>query len=191
MEMRRMFASEEFMHLPWWIVLLEGIAAVIMGILLLIAPGTTTLVLIQALGFYWLFVGVLALVSLFVDRSLWGWKLCSGILGILAGLVVIRHPLWSALFIPAFLVTLLAIQSLIQGVVHFVEAFRGGGFGMVVLGILNILLGVVLLSAPFMAAFALILVVGLLALIGGVAAIMTAFRLHSSAAVATAPQTPL
>src|SRR5689334_19446574 len=165
MDMQRMVTPEEFMHVPWWMVLLEGIAAVIMGILLLIAPGTTTLVLVQVLGFYWLIVGVLALVSLCVDRTLWGWKLCSGILGVLAGLVVIRHPLWSAVFIPTLLVVLLAVQSLIQGVVHFAEAFRGGGLGMVVLGILNILLGVVLLSAPFMAAFALVLTVGILALI--------------------------
>lgn len=191
MEMRRMFASEEFMHIPWWMVLLEGIAAVILGVLLLLAPGSTTLVLIQVLGFYWLIVGILALVSLFEDRSLWGWKLCSGILGILAGLVIIRHPLWSALFIPTFLVMLLAIQSLIQGVIHIIEAFRGGGFGLVVLGILNILIGVVLLSAPLMAAFVMVLVVGLLALIGGLVAIFTAFRVHSGAPTATAQQTPI
>jgi uncharacterized membrane protein HdeD (DUF308 family) len=143
------------------------------------------------LGFYWLIVGILALVSLFEDRSLWGWKLCSGILGILAGLVIIRHPLWSALFIPTFLVMLLAIQSLIQGVIHIIEAFRGGGFGLVVLGILNILIGVVLLSAPLMAAFVMVLVVGLLALIGGLVAIFTAFRVHSGAPTATAQQTPI
>jgi len=189
MERQRMSTSEELMHLPWWMVLLEGIAALIIGVLLLTSPGMTTLVLTQVLGFYWLIVGVLALVNLFVDHSLWGWKLCSGILGILAGLVIIRHPLWSTLFIPALVVLVLAVQSLIQGVIKIFEAFRGGGFGAVILGILNILLGVVLLSAPLMAAFVLPLVVGIFALIGGVAAIFGAFRLHSSALRASI-QTP-
>jgi uncharacterized membrane protein HdeD (DUF308 family) len=148
------------------------------------------LVLVQVLGFYWLIVGILALVSLFVDRSLWGWKLCSGLLGILSGLVIIRHPLWSALLIPTLLVIVLAVQSLLQGVIKMVEAFRGGGFGAIVLGILNILLGVLLLSAPLMAAFVLPLVVGIFALIGGVAAIFGAFRLHSRTPPATIQQTP-
>ncbi|GHO99964.1 hypothetical protein KSF_100120 [Reticulibacter mediterranei] len=190
MERQRMSTSEELMHLPWWMVLLEGIAALIIGVLLLTSPGMTTLVLTQVLGFYWLIVGVLALVNLFVDHSLWGWKLCSGILGILAGLVIIRHPLWSTLFIPALVVLVLAVQSLIQGGIKIFEAFRGGGFGAVILGILNILLGVVLLSAPLMAAFVLPLVVGIFALIGGVAAIFGAFRLHNSALRASIQQTP-
>jgi uncharacterized membrane protein HdeD (DUF308 family) len=178
------------MHLPWWMVLLEGIAAVILGVLLLTSPGMTTLVLVQVLGFYWLIVGILALVSLFVDRSLWGWKLCSGILGILAGLVVIRHPLWSALLIPTFLVILLAVQALMQGVIKIVESFRGGGFGAFILAILNILLGVLLLSAPLIAVLVLPLILGIVALIGGVSAIFLAFRLHSSTSSPTIQQTP-
>ncbi len=190
MGIQRMFTLEELVRLPWWMVLLEGLAAVIVGVLLLTSPGITTLVLVQVLGFYWLIVGILALVSLFVDRSLWGWKLCSGLLGILSGLVIIRHPLWSALLIPTLLVIVLAVQSLLQGVIKMVEAFRGGGFGAIVLGILNILLGVLLLSAPLTAAFVLPLVVGIFALIGGVAAIFGAFRLHSRTPPATIQQTP-
>jgi uncharacterized membrane protein HdeD (DUF308 family) len=190
MDRQMRLTSEELARLPWWMVLLEGIAAIILGVLLLTSPGMTTLVFVQMLGFYWLIVGILALVSLFVDRSLWGWKLCSGILGILAGLVIIRHPLWSALFIPALLVVLLAVQALIQGVIKIVESFRGGGFGVFVLGILNILLGVLLLSAPFITAFVLPLVVGIVALIGGIFAIFLAVRLRSSTPSPTIQQTP-
>jgi uncharacterized membrane protein HdeD (DUF308 family) len=44
-------------------------------------------------GFYWLFQGVLSLVQVFVDRSIpWIWSLLTGIVGILAGLFVLRHP---------------------------------------------------------------------------------------------------
>lgn len=167
---------------PWWLILLEGIAAVIIGIFLLISPGMTTLVLVQFLGFYWLFSGVLSLVGLFVDRTSWGWKLCAGILGIIAGLIVIRHPLWSAVLIPTTLVLILGILGLVEGIVKIVQAFKGGGGGMAVLGILSFLFGIFLLFAPLMAALALVIVLGIFAIIGGIAAIVLAFRTRNAPA---------
>ena len=53
----------------WWIYLLEGIGAVLIGLLLLMAPAATVVAITLFLGFYWLFVGVLELVRMFVDRS--------------------------------------------------------------------------------------------------------------------------
>ena len=172
--------SERLVAGPWWLVLLEGIAAVITGVLLLIAPGMTTLVLVQVLGFYWLFVGILALVSLFVDRSLWGWKLFSGILGILAGMVIIRHPLWSALLIPVTLVIWLAALAVVEGIIKLIQAFQGAGVGAAVLGILNLVIGAVLFSSPLMAALFVPITIGILALIGGIAAIILAFQVKKN-----------
>jgi uncharacterized membrane protein HdeD (DUF308 family) len=55
----------------WWIFLLEGIAALIFGALLLTNPAATLVVLAVFLGFYLLFVGVLELVRvLFTVRNL-------------------------------------------------------------------------------------------------------------------------
>jgi uncharacterized membrane protein HdeD (DUF308 family) len=172
---------------PWWMLLLEGIAALIIGFFLVISPGITTVVLVQFLGFYWLFSGVLSLVSLFVDPSRWGWKLFGGILGILAGLVVIRNPLWSALLVPTILVITLAILALFQGVVKLVEGFSGGGFGAILLGILDIIVGIVLLGSPLVAALILPIVVGILAIVGGIVAIIMALRARSSGIPATVP----
>ena len=60
----------------WWIYLLEGIGAVLIGLLLLMAPAATVVAITLFLGFYWLFVGVLELVRMFVDRSVpWYWSL--------------------------------------------------------------------------------------------------------------------
>lgn len=178
--MQRATLSERWLGVPWWLVLLEGIAAVITGILLLIAPGTTTLVLVQVLGFYWFFVGVMELASLCVDRTLWGWKLLSGIIGILAGLVIIRHPLWSAILVPATLVIFMASVAIIEGVVKLIQAFQGGGAGAAVLGILSLVIGILLFFRPFIAVFFLPFIIGILALVGGVAAIVAAFQLRKA-----------
>src|SRR3954463_16628122 len=87
---------------PWWLILLEGIFAAIFGFLLLIAPGSTLVFLVQVLGFYLLIGGILRIVSIFLDSSIWGLKLVLGIIGIIGGIVVLNHPLWSALLVPTF-----------------------------------------------------------------------------------------
>ena len=92
------------LNMPWWLVLLEGIAAIILGLLLLTSPGATVMILVQVLGLYWLIKGILQIVSIFVDSSRWGWKLFVGILGIVAGIVILRHPMVSAVLIPSLTV---------------------------------------------------------------------------------------
>ena len=46
----------------WWLFLLQGIAAIILALMLLTAPGQTLLVMVTFLGFYWLIEGILSLV---------------------------------------------------------------------------------------------------------------------------------
>jgi uncharacterized membrane protein HdeD (DUF308 family) len=161
---------------PWWLVLINGIAALIFGILLLVSPGQTTMLLIRILGFYWFVTGIMSLVFIFVDHSGWGWKLATGILGILAGFYILDHPLWSFFMVPAILIIVLAIQGIIMGVIQLVQAFRGDGWGIGILGIISIFFGLVLLASPMMAATALPFVLGLGGIAGGIVAIFMAFQ---------------
>src|SRR4051794_16325648 len=92
---------------PWWLVLLEGISLIIIGILLFTDTDQTVFTLVLFLGIWWFIGGIFDLVSIFMDRSHWGWKLFSGILGIIAGLAIVRHPLWAAFLVPASLVWVL------------------------------------------------------------------------------------
>ncbi|MCK4725252.1 MAG: DUF308 domain-containing protein, partial [Anaerolineales bacterium] len=170
--------SAEPISIPWWLVLIEAIAAIVIGLLLLINPGSTLAVLVRLLGFYFLFTGILSIISIFIDSSAWGWKLFSGILGILAGIVIIEHPLWSTLIVPTTFIIVIAIFAIIIGVINLMHAFRGAGWGKAALGALSILLGVVLLSRPLLATLSLPLILGILALAGGFLALIDAFRLR-------------
>jgi hypothetical protein len=58
--------------LAWWVVLIQGILSILIGVLLLASPGMTVLVLVQFLGIYWLVGGVLTLVSIFVETPFMG-----------------------------------------------------------------------------------------------------------------------
>ena len=131
-------------QVPWWLVLLEGIALLILGILLLANPGMTTIILVQFLGIYWLIAGIFKIIAIFLDSSLWGWKLFAGIVGIIAGVIVIQHPVWSPLVIGTVLVIILGIQGLIMGGVSIYQAFKGAGWGVGLLGALSVLFGILL-----------------------------------------------
>jgi uncharacterized membrane protein HdeD (DUF308 family) len=165
--------------LPWWLILIEGIALILLGILLLLKPGMTSLVFIQFLGIYWLVGGIFKIVSIFLDSSMWGWKLFAGVLGIIAGIIVVQHPLWSPVVVGSTLVILLGIQGIIYGGVGVFQAFKGAGWGAGILGAISILFGIYLLANIGAATLVLPWVVGVLALVGGVAAIVMAFRVKS------------
>lgn len=169
--------NKENSGVPWWLVLLQGIFAIILGLLLLSSPGMTTLVAIQFLGIYWLIAGVFNIVGIFLDHTQWGWKLFAGVLGVVAGLLVIQHPLWSTVLIPATLIVILGVVGLVFGIVGLISAFQGGGWGPGILGVLGILLGLILLGSPLLGAVALPIIMGVFALIGGIAAVVQAFRM--------------
>lgn len=99
----------------------------------------------------------------------------AGILGILAGIVVLQHPLWSTLLVPAILVILLGVQAIISGGASLVLAFQGEGWGAGLLGMLNIIFGLILLFNPLITATLLPLVLGAFGIVGGILAIVAAF----------------
>ena len=162
---------------PWWLVLLQGIAGVIIGLLLLITPLKTVVFLVQFLGIYWFVSGIFGIVSIFINHTHWGWKLFSGLLGILAGILILQHPIWSTVLVPTTLVIILGIEGLIIGVVNLIHAFRGGGWGIGILGALSIVFGLILLANPLISATILPYVAGGFAVVGGFIAIFYAFKL--------------
>ena len=161
----------------WWLFLLQGFAGIILGLMLVTQPGATIVALTTFLGFYWLITGLLGLVQVFVDRSTpWIWSLLSGLVGVLAGLFVLRHPLVAALTVPTVIVIILGIQGLAMGVLQIIGGFKGGGIGPFILGGINVLVGILLLGSPIAAALAVPIVFGVLLLIQGAGLIILAFR---------------
>ena len=170
----------------WWVVLIEGIALVIIGAILLFAPNKTRVefyqVLVAVLGLYWIISGILALVNMFMDHTAWGWKLFIGIISIIAGAYILMYPIVAAVALPKIFVLVLGLWGIFQGILYLVLAFKGGGWGIGILGGLLILLGIYLVanySAPGMG-LAMIWAAAITALIGGVIMIVQAFRQRSA-----------
>lgn len=161
----------------WWLLWLQGMAGIVLGLMLVTAPGVTTVTLASFLGFYWLVVGILALVRVFVDRSVpWIWSLLTGIVGILAGIFVVGHPLLAALAVPTAIVIVLGALGLIMGAIEIAGGFVGGGIGSFILGVTHALVGLLLLGSPIAADLAAPLAFGMLFLVQGVVLTVFAFR---------------
>lgn len=161
---------------PWWAVLVQGIFALIIGLLLLTHPVTTTLVIVQFVGMFWLVTGIMSIVSIFADRTMWGLNLINGILGIIAGLAVLQHPLWSTILLPTILVIFIGVNGIIIGLINLFGAFKGDGIATAILGILSIIFGSFLLSSPFTAVLILPWVYGIFGVTGGILSIVFAFQ---------------
>ncbi len=162
---------------PWWLHLMGGILNVVIGLLLLTTPVKTVVLLVLALGIYFLVSGIFTLVGMFVDHSAWGWKLFIGIVSILAGMVVLRHPLISAVEVPMIIILILGVQGLITGIMLLALAFKGGGWGSGILGALSVIFGIILIINFTNLGYvvAMVWVTAVFALVGGIIQIYHAF----------------
>lgn len=167
---------------PWGFMLIQGIAMVIIGAILLWAPAKTRvdtyMLLVSLLGIYWIVSGVLDLVHMFTDHKGWGWKLFMGLISIIAGIYVVAYPVAAGIALPKIMVLVLGIWGVMQGIVSLVLAFKGGGWGLGILGVIGIIFGLILIfnySAPGMG-LTLVWVAAVWAFIGGFVVIYRALQ---------------
>ncbi len=169
---------------PWWLVLLQGILSIIVGIFALTTPGTAMIVFVRLLGWYWLIKGIFSFTATFHPeaKSHRGWLIVNGLIGVIAGFAVLDHPLLSAVFVPAVLVTFIGIAGLLIGFNDLLAAIRGAGWSMGLLGILSIVLGGALLANTVIGVALLPYFIGIAELAGGLVAIVFAFGMRTSPA---------
>jgi uncharacterized membrane protein HdeD (DUF308 family) len=166
---------------PWWVTVIGGFAALIIGAVLLWAPAKTKVntyeLLVAFIGIYWLIIGIMDIVSMFVDHRMWGWKLFIGIVSILAGGWILMYPIAAGLALPQIFVWVLGFWGLMYGVMLLIMAFRGGGWGAGILGVLGIIFGIVLIinAGSLGMGLAMIWTAAVFGVIGGIFAIVRGF----------------
>lgn len=176
-------AANKPLRMPWWLLLVQGILAILISLFLFANPFATLNAIVWVIALYWLITGIFTLARLFVDRSHWGWKLFSGIIGIAAGWILLDAGAVSrTLAFGWTVVFLLGIQGIIMGIIQLIEAFRGGGWGPGIIGGISIVFGFLLLANTWAAALVLPWVLGVFLLIGGIFAIFMSFRLKGAQA---------
>jgi len=170
---------------PWWLVLLQGIVILILGIMFLTWPFETLLVMVTFLGAYWFVSGIFALIGLGMDRTNAALKAVLGILGIIAGILILIYPLFSTILVPFLFIVLIGVWGVIMGAVSLYGGIREEGWGSAVLGVIGIIFGIIILAHPFLTETVLPLVLGIFGIIGGISTIAAAFMVRPGQAEST------
>lgn len=181
-----------FIKSVWWLVLLRGTFAIILGILAFVWPVATAIAFVWVFAIYAIVDGVVNIVQAISTRRsdpTWGWLLTIGIVGVIAGVVVMIFPAAAgALALLVFLWTI-AIWAIVGGVfgVPAAASIASGGAKVmgVVFSVLSILFGVLLaillFTTPQSALIGLIYVLGAYAVLAGLVLVIIAFQARSAA----------
>ncbi|WP_231585615.1 MULTISPECIES: HdeD family acid-resistance protein [unclassified Methanosarcina] len=169
----------EILEAPWWVVLLEGAIAIIVGLFLLYRPAVTTIFLLQVLGIFWVAGGILSVLGALMFSGSRLWKLLSGILGIIAGIVIMTYPLLSPFVVLTLFVIFIGVWAIITGAVKLAWGLKGGGWGMGILGVLTIILGILLLTNSLAGALFLPWIFGFFLIVGGMGAVIGGLKMRT------------
>ena len=180
----------------WWLVLIRGIAVLCLGLLMVSRPGMTLVLIIQFLGAYLLVDGIFTIINSQRSRKVlgdWRWALFTGILGVIAGIVVFSRPLAAAVLTTTFLVYFIALLALASG---FSSIFTGirlrkeidNEWSMILGGLLYCGFGILLLGSPMLSMATLIWVLGILAIGGGLVQIFASFKLRTFGKTGAVPE---
>jgi cytochrome c len=159
----------------WWMLLAQGILALLVGSLLLTNTDASLRAFAPFLSIYWLVGGVLDILEGIAQRGdddIWRWSLLGGTLSIVAGLLWLSRILLGAGTLPLWLSMLIAAAAVASGAANIIWAWRlrakleGEGW-MMLWGAVSIVLGVWIIGAPFISSEMWILLAALFALVSG------------------------
>jgi len=165
----------------WWLLLVRGIAAVLFGVLALIWPGITLLVLVIFFGAYAIVSGVFALFAGFRHGAQSrAWLIFSGIIGILAGIVAFVWPGITSLAL-LYLVAFWAIFTGVSEVVAGIQLRKviDNEWMLIVGGILSVIFGILLLVWPGAGMLSLVWLIAVFAILYGIAMIVLSLRVKN------------
>jgi uncharacterized membrane protein HdeD (DUF308 family) len=160
-----------------WVVGLQGLASVILGVLLLAWPEISVYALTIVFGIYTLATGITAFAGAFSSQSKdeRASLVLSGLLGIVVGIVVLVWPGISALA----LLYVIGIYAVMLGTLAIVASLRLPLDGrdtalMTLTGLVSIVFGIVIFAKPGAGALAVLALIAAFALVIGVSELVVA-----------------
>jgi uncharacterized membrane protein HdeD (DUF308 family) len=171
--------------------IVTGVIGVLAGILAIAYPDITLLALALIAGINLMVLGIAGLIDAFGgERDATVRVLCAviGLLGIIAGLVVIRRPGESLLA----LLIVLGIWLVVTGIVAFVRAFAtpAGRPLHLVAAVADVVFGALILALPELSLGTLAILVGIAFIVRGVVAVVRGIVLRRAPVAAPADAPP-
>jgi len=168
----------------WWLLMLRGIALILFGVVAVVWPDLTLVVLATVFAVYLLLGGVVDIIAgmrAIGHRSLWFLTMLLGLAEIGIGVYLLKNRLALAAFI-----AVIGISLIILGIIEIIAAFEPGEdagrrFLVIIVGALSLIAGFVTLRYPVSSGLAFTWVLGVWGLISGSIQVAMCLSLKSQA----------
>jgi uncharacterized membrane protein HdeD (DUF308 family) len=170
---------------PAWMLMLRGAIAIAFGVLAVLWPGLTLLVLVGLFAAYAVLGGVVSIAAAIrirhVDRK-WWLPLLLGVISVVAGIYAVLAPAVTALV----LVLLMAVNAILTGALDIAMAVRlrraqRGHWPLLLGGAVSILFGALVIAAPGAGALALVWLISAYTILTGVLLFGLGLRMRRAA----------
>jgi uncharacterized membrane protein HdeD (DUF308 family) len=176
---------EELIRRHWKLFLIRGVAALAFGVLTLLWPGATLIVLMAFIAAYALVDGIFAIVSAFRLRTafkMWWLLLIQGVISAAFGVLAFFYPTLSL----AYIVVSVALWMVFASAAHFAlarvrKAAGASGTWNIVGGLLSLALAVAALAFPGLTVVAALALIAWFSLVSGIVNVVLAVRARSVA----------
>ncbi|NDV47357.1 HdeD family acid-resistance protein [Paludibacter sp. 221] len=166
----------------WWISLIIGVLALIVGIWSLVTPIETFFALTILFVVTFFIEGILEIAFSISNRKIitgWGWNLAMGIIDVIFAIILMRNMALTPLvfsYVIAFWVLFRAVWGI--GVSIDLKGYRDSGWGwLLALSIIGVIIAILMLLVPTLAASFAVYMVGFALIVYGIFRIYLAFRL--------------
>ena len=165
----------------WQVTAAAGVAGIVLGVLVLVWPGATLVLVGTLFGIYLLVSGVFQIAGAFghqVPGHLRALGLLSGALSVFLGLICFRGPMESILLLAIWI----GFGWLLRGIMQIVvaastDAMPARGW-LIVVGVIAALAGIVLITSPITSIATLTLLAGIWLVVLGVIEVVHAIQLR-------------
>ena len=155
----------------WWLTMMQSVLAIFFGIVAIFWPGLTLVTLVYLFSAFVLAWGIIEIVHALMSvgrRDTWWLTLLFGLIGLVVGVYLVRHPAVSF----ATFILLIGLTLIVRGLFDAIGTFLDERSSthrvlLLVAGAAAVLAGIVLLLQPVASGVAFVWVLGLYALIFG------------------------
>jgi uncharacterized membrane protein HdeD (DUF308 family) len=171
---------EELLRNSWWMLAIRGVLALTFGLLAVVWPGATLLVLVALFAAWALMGGIASVIAAAKNRRTdgkWWLVLLLGLVSIAAGIIAVLNP-DITIFV---LVLLMGVNALITGALEIAMAVRlrhtmKREWLLALAGAVSVLFGLLVVVFPAAGAIALVWLVSFYATFSGLLLLTLAFR---------------
>ncbi|MFZ0383753.1 MAG: DUF308 domain-containing protein [Solirubrobacteraceae bacterium] len=162
----------------WWLALLIGALSIVAGIIVILKPSNSLSTLAVIFGIFILIDGILEIAGAILgDTESRGLLAVIGTLSVIAGVLLIRHPLGGVRAVAL----LLGIWLIAAGVVRLISAFAfpGDRIWRIIVALVLGIFGIVIVSAPHIGYATLALIAGICFICYGLGMLAVGWAMHT------------